>query len=128
MSRPAAVIVLSPEEKKQLEGMLRRGKGERRYADRARMILRCAQGRANTEIGRELGVRPATVCKWRVRFEREGLSGLHDDFRPGRPAGEDRTQLRQRLLARLEESPPAGCASWSGPLLARTLGVKADLV
>ena len=92
------------------------------------MIQRCAKGDTNLEIAQQLGVRPATVSKWRVRFEREGLSGLHDDFRPGRPAGEDRTHFRDRLLAQLDKVPPKGYAKWSGPLLARALGVKADLV
>ncbi len=61
-------------------------------------------------------------------FEREGLSGLHDDFRPGRPAGEERVTLRERLLEQLDVAPPQGHDSWNGPLLARALGSKPDRV
>ncbi len=128
MARPAAVIVLRPEEKEQLEAMLRRGSGQQRYGERARMILSCTQGESNLEIARHLGMRPATMSKWRVRFEREGLSGLHDDFRPGRPAGEERIDFRERLLSQLDQAPPSGYAGWNGPLLGRALGVKPDRV
>ncbi len=72
MARPATEIVLLPEEKQQLEAMLRRGSGQQRYGERARMILRCAQGETNLEIARRLGVRPATVSKWRVPLSARG--------------------------------------------------------
>ena len=85
MARPAARIVLSEEERKQLEAMRKRPRAENRYAERARIILSAAQGWSNKEIARALNTREARVSKWRVRFEREGLSGLHDDFRAGRP-------------------------------------------
>lgn len=44
MARPAALIVLSEEERKQLEAMRKKPRGENRYAERARIILSAAQG------------------------------------------------------------------------------------
>ena len=85
MARPAARIVLSEEERKQLEAMRKKPRAENRYAERARIILSAAQGCSNKEIARALNTREARVSKWRVRFEREGLSGLHDDFRARAP-------------------------------------------
>ena len=82
---------------------------------------------ANKEIARALNTREARVSKWRVRFECEGLSGLHDDFRAGRPV-EVVENFRELLLARLDEDPPQGFARWNGRLLAKSLGQSADRV
>ena len=128
MSRPATPIVLSRDERKQLESMLRQPKAQARYALRARIVLCAAQGAASGEIARQLRIRPGSVSKWRTRFEREGLSGLHDDFRPGRPMKQDDEPLQARLLARLDTPPPAGHARWDGTLLGKALKVSADRV
>ena len=127
MARPAALIVLSEEERKQLEAMRKKPRGENRYAERARIILSAAQGWSNKEIAGALNTREARVSKWRVRFECEGLSGLHDDFRVGRPV-EVVENFRELLLARLDEDPPQGFARWNGRLLAKSLGQSADRV
>ena len=127
MARPATRIVLSEEERKQLEAMRTRPKAQNRYAERARIILSAAQGCSNKEIARALNTREARISKWRVRFEREGLSGLHDDFRAGRPV-EVMENFRELLLARLDEDPPEGFARWNGRLLAKSLGQSADRV
>ena len=101
--------------------MLRQPKAQARYALRVRIVLCAAQGVASGEIARQLRVRPGSVSKWRTRFEREGLSGLHDGFRPGRPMKQDDEPLQARLLARLDTPPPAGQrtmgrhAAWQSP-------------
>jgi transposase len=125
MGRPATVIVLREPERAQLERWVRQPKTERRYAERARMVLLAAAGVANLEIARRLATRPARVSKWRTRFEREGLA---DEPRLGKAAVYDAT-TRARILAKLDEPPPPGYARWHGGLLARALGdVSADQV
>jgi predicted ArsR family transcriptional regulator len=52
---------------------------------RARIVLLAAEGASNKEIARRLDTTPQTVCKWRKRFYEEGLSGLEDRPRSGRP-------------------------------------------
>ena len=47
MARPATPIVLSRDERKQLEAMLRQPKAQARYALRARIVLCAAQGAAS---------------------------------------------------------------------------------
>lgn len=130
MARPATVIVLSESESQQLEALVRGPRTQRRYADRARMILKAAAGMSNVAIASELDVRPATVSKWRVRFESERMEGLHDDFRPGRPPTSlyGPEELRSKILAKLDEKPPEGYARWNGRLLGKALGVSADSV
>ena len=128
MGRPPAVIVLSEQERAQLQRWVRQPKTERRYAERARIVLLAAEGVANLEIARRLATRPARISKWRPRFEREGLAGLADEPRLGKAAIYD-ANTRARILAKLDEAPPAGYARWHGRLLARALGdVSADQV
>jgi hypothetical protein len=52
---------------------------------RARIVLLAAEGTSNKEIARGLYTTPQTVCKWRKRFYEEGLGGLEDRPRSGRP-------------------------------------------
>ena len=53
---------------------------------RARIVLLAAEGTSNKEIAQRLDTTPQTVCKWRKRFYEEGLSGLEDRPRSGRPS------------------------------------------
>lgn len=129
MSRPATPIHLTEFERKELERLARKPKAQRRHSDRARIILHAAAGMSNLQIAEAMGTRPATVSKWRVRFEREGMEGLHDDYRPGRPpSGGEVAVFRDRLLAQLDKTPPEGYAKWNGRLLAKALEVKPDKV
>ena len=62
---------------------------------RARIVLLASEGFPNKEIARKVDTTPQTACKWRKRFYEEGLSGLEDRPRSGRPplfspASEDR--------------------------------------
>src|SRR5918994_6823134 len=52
---------------------------------RARIVLLASEGLANKEIAARLDTTPQTVCKWRKRFYQEGLGGLEDRPRSGRP-------------------------------------------
>ena len=121
MSRIAPVIVLSSEEQQTLESWSRSGKTEQRIAFRARIILKAANGLENKQIAAELGTRPTTISKWRRQFYTERLQGLQDAPRPGAAPKYDQ-QTERRILAMLDEPPPRGYATWTGPLLARALG------
>ena len=128
MSRPATPVILSRDEQQQLDSLLRQPKAQARYALRARIILLAAEGTASDQIARLLRISPGSVSKWRTRFEREGLSGLHDDFRSGRPPKIDDDALRPLVLSQIDEPPPDGHARWDGELLGKALGVTAHRV
>ena len=129
MSRKPVEVQLSDVEHRALEDLIHQPTTQARFADRARMILWMNDGASNAEIARRLKTRPARVCKWRQRFSGEGLQGLWDDYRPGRPPKYDTPSLRQRILTQLEKEPPQGYARWNGPLLAETLSdVSADQI
>jgi len=128
MRKTATPIVLSEAEQETLGSWLRAGTSEQRMVERARIILAAADGVGTNDIARELGTRPARVSKWRTRFARDRLAGLVDAARPGARTRYDET-TRRRILAALDELPPAGHATWTGSLLATSLGdVSADQV
>src|SRR5439155_4810817 len=77
-------IVLSGEEREVLERWARRPKSAQALAFRCRVVLAAAEA-ASTEIAAELGCNPDTDGKWRGRFARRGLDGLHEEPRPGKP-------------------------------------------
>jgi transposase len=52
---------------------------------RARIVLLAAEGFTNVEIADELSVHVDVVSRWRKRFCEEGLAGLDDRRRSGRP-------------------------------------------
>ena len=52
---------------------------------RAKIVLLAAAGLENTQIAARLDVHVNVVSRWRGRFAREGLDGLGDRRRPGRP-------------------------------------------
>jgi len=52
---------------------------------RAKIVLMAADGLENTVIAARLGTRPQVVSLWRKRFYQEGLVGLKDRQRTGRP-------------------------------------------
>ena len=84
MSRPSAVpIVLSDDERAEL--VRRAGLPGRRRADRARIILACAEGMSNAAAAQELGVAVKSVSKWRRKFAAERLAGLEDAGPVGHP-------------------------------------------
>ncbi|MFI9332120.1 IS630 family transposase [Kitasatospora sp. NPDC052868] len=77
------VISLSEDERAEL--LRRAGPSDRRAAERARIILACADGMSNAAAAKLVGVQDKTVRKWRGKFAAEGLAGLQDAGRIGRP-------------------------------------------
>jgi DNA-binding CsgD family transcriptional regulator len=78
-------VVLTADERQVLEARVRRRKAEQREVLRARIVLAAAQGEENKQIAERLGIAANTALKWRKRFFQEGLAGLADRDRPGRP-------------------------------------------
>ena len=79
------VIQLSREERRQLEAEARRYTLPYRDVIRAKIVLLAAEGLGNDEIAARLDTRREIVSKWRKRFFEEGLTGLEERPRRGRP-------------------------------------------
>lgn len=124
----APVIELSKQDAEALESWLRSPRAEQRYVLRARIILGLASGQTGKAVAHKVGVREATVCKWRRRFAAHRIAGLRDKPRPGQPRKYDEA-TDQRILAKLDEPVPDGYSHWTGTLLAKALSnVPADQV
>jgi transposase len=78
-------ITLPAAQRRWLKVLVRRGAAEHRQVTRASIVLLAAAGWTNRGIARKLGLTPNTVTKWRKRFWKEGMDGLRDRKRPGRP-------------------------------------------
>lgn len=83
--RSPFVIELSEEDRFRLESLVRKQTAERRMVIRARIVLLAADGWENVWIAERLEVALNTVIKWRKRFFLEGMDGLADRKRSGRP-------------------------------------------
>lgn len=78
-------IVVSAGERSELEARSRRYTLPYRDVVRAKIVLLATQGLDNDEIAARLDTRREIVSKWRKRFFEEGLAGLEERPRGGRP-------------------------------------------
>ena len=79
--------------------------GERRLVERAQIVLLAAEGRPAGEIAARVGCVAETARRQRARFEHEGLDGLRDRPKSGRPLTHDQA-ARARLIALACTRPP----------------------
>jgi transposase len=114
-------ISLNQAERTQLNGWVRNTSTEQRLAFRARVLLRLADGFSVSACARAEQSTPLTVRKWRERFLMQGMDGLKDAPRSGKPPTYG-VQAERRILALLDQAPPEGYARWNGRLLAKALG------
>jgi transposase len=127
MPKHAAPLECSAEVRAELIAMSRSRTEEARMVERARLVLACLEGKEIQQVAREVGSSIPTVSKWRKRFAREGLRGLRDRPRPGKPPMYG-VAFRDRVLALLEQTPPAGLSHWDGAVVAERLGASVHAV
>ncbi|MGE5288566.1 MAG: IS630 family transposase [Micromonosporaceae bacterium] len=86
MSRSSPFVVsLSEADRAELERRARCYTAPHAAVVRARIVLLAADGTENIAIAARLGVHVGVVSRWRRRFAEEGLEGLGDRKRTGRP-------------------------------------------
>jgi class 3 adenylate cyclase len=81
------VVLLTATKRSELEALQRRTTVAAGLARRARMVLLRADGSSLTEVARQVGGAPRVVAQWIKRYRQQGLRGLGDKARPGRPPG-----------------------------------------
>ncbi|HAL25876.1 MAG TPA: IS630 family transposase, partial [Chloroflexi bacterium] len=85
MGAVALSLTLSESDRAELERLQRASAGPAGLARRARAVLLIAAGRSGVEVAERTGYTPVQVSRIRHRFAHEGLGGLADRKRSGRP-------------------------------------------
>lgn len=127
MPRHAPALDCSAEIKTKLLATSKSRTEQARAVERARIILACLEGKEIQQVAEELSTSIPTVTKWRRRFSEQGLGGLRDRSRPGKPRKYG-SVFRDRVLALLEQPPPPGLSHWDGPSVAEKLGASVHAV
>ena len=79
-------IILTADEKKQLQAIARKYTSQYRDVMRVKIVLLAADGLSNKDIGQRLDLPRQIVSKWRKRFFDQRLAGLQEKSRRGRPS------------------------------------------
>jgi transposase len=126
MPRIAAAIELTTEQRSELQRVARASSSSQAEVFRARIILLAGQGQPNDEIAAALETSQQSVGKWRRRFALNGVAGLQDAPRPGRPVSLP-VQTLNAVLTQVTQ-PPARRSQWSVRSMARHTGVSKSRV
>jgi len=127
MARKAKPIKLTSEEKETLLTMQRSLKLEKRYVDRANIILYSEQGLTMDEIVLQTGLSRPVVNKWRQRFRDSGISGLKDSPRSGKPKTITPEQ-QAMVIKKACTKPEGGYTNWSQKRIAEAVGISQSKV
>jgi transposase len=94
--------------------------------ERAIMIIESAKGTSVNVIAEQLHTYPNKIIEWRNRYVKDGIAGLQDRPRQGRP--QIYVDLKERLLKKISQPPPKGFSRWDAVLLSKELSSSADAI
>ncbi|MFF7528838.1 IS630 family transposase, partial [Streptomyces bobili] len=122
-------LLLSDDERAELERWTRRATSAQSLALRARIVLACSGSEVPpiVAVARELRVTADTVRKWRRRFLAQRLDGLVDEPRPGRPPTISVDQVEAVVVTTLEQLPK-NATHWSRKSMAQHSGLSKSTV
>jgi len=118
-SRP---VVLREKDRADLERLERSPSSPAGLSRRARAVLLMSDNVTGAEVARRTGYTPVQISRIRRRFVEEGLGGLADKPRAGRPPTVTEA-YGPRIVAMALKTPPKGLSHWSTRELARRVGV-----
>jgi putative transposase len=125
--RPAKELIVSNDNRAQLESIARSQSLPALLVRRAQMVLRMADGESNSEVARRFGVSRPTVTLCRTRFRERGMAGLHNELKAGRPRSTD-DEVIATLVNTALQSRPKGKTHWSRRGLAEATGLSKSTV
>ncbi len=121
--RVAKTVMLTEEQRAQLQRWARGRSTPARLVLRAKIVLLAAEGKRNDEIATDLGCTRRTVGTWRRRFVEAGLSGIEKDApRPGRDPVV-RKKVAAKILRKTTQEKPVAATHWSTRTMAEAVGV-----
>ena len=107
----APVVALRDGDKEELERRVRAHKSSQREVRRAQIVLMAADGVSNRQIAMAVGIDQIYVGVWRKRYVAEGLKGLDDLPRSGRPrrfGPAERLAVAAKATESVRRSTPSG--------------------
>ncbi len=120
MPQTASNVMLTADERRELQALARSGRGRADLARRAQIILRLADGASYLDIERGLGESSRTIGKWKIRFLESRVAGLEGRYRRNVPTVLT-PRLEARILAWTRKPPTDGSTHWSTRRLAKAL-------
>ena len=120
---PSTGLVLTTEQRTELETRERSRRGRADAARRARVILQLDAGETYASITVKTGCSSRTIALWKHRFEADGIAGLSARHLGSKPTVLT-PELQARILAWTRRTPPHGATHWSTRSLGRKLGVQ----
>jgi len=118
---PAVPVRMTVKRERKLRRIIAAGTSPQRLVLRARIALAAGTGQGNAEIARDLGCSVRVVREWRGRFAVNGVRGIFDRPRSGRPETHG-PSARLAVVAVATSLPPDGETAWSQATIARRLG------
>jgi len=115
-------IQLSEAERKSLSESSRSRSLPHSFVRRAEIVLLSADGMSNSAIAARFGLTVPSIAYWRKRFRTDGIAGLYDQPRSGRPRTHDEDTLAKLLQKTLREKPSQQ-THWSVRRLAKETGI-----
>src|SRR5260370_34839104 len=112
LGRPLPPLQLDREQRQQLEALANSRSLPHGLVTRVRIILLSADGLSNKDIAARLQLNKMSVGLWRRRFVKQGLTGLHEELRPGRPRSIPDEKVAT-LIRRTLQSKPKDGTHWS---------------
>ncbi len=123
--RPLQPLAVSQDTREELASRTRSRSLPAGLVRRAEIVLLCAEGLDNATVAARRGVSRQTVGE---RFRTQGLMGLYDEHRPGRPRTLSDDTLMTLLRKTLETRPPDGSTHWTCRSMADATGVSKSTV
>lgn len=121
-------LAISPETRAELASLAQSRTLPHGLVTRAEIVLLSADGCSNEVVAAMVGTTRATVGKWRERFRQQGLLGLYDERRPGRPRTIADEQITALLQTTLQTRPRDGRTQWSCRSMAATAALSKSTV
>lgn len=127
MARKSIHYPVTEQQREELVTMQRSLKLQKRYVDRAKVIILSSEGLTIDKIMDETKLSRRAVNKWRQRFKSHGIDGLKDAPRQGKPpviSQEKKLLVIQKACSK----PEGGYTNWSQARIAKEVGISQSKV
>jgi len=130
---PAQIkIILSAEERKQLEQNIKSRKTSVRLLERSKIVLLAAEDIPNYRIAEKLKIDVNKVGRWRNRFAQLRFQGIEKDLPRGANHGgknsAEQAKLRSKIIKMTTQEKPKDGTHWSTRGLAKVLNINHSFV